>query len=286
MSVFTKNTYNRSIDTLRKKMGKTGTEFLADTKAVIDFIDGSDYSLNSKKVFYISLVSVLKNDNLFPDAMTTHLAIYKAKMDELNRIVSDSLLEQKLSASEQKKYMEWPAILDVVENKIFPATQDLWSYQEYLIACLYTMMPPVRLDYAGMSVVSEEPAVLNGNYLVWNASPYFVFAEYKTYKRYGAHRVPVPASLKPILTEWFQMVEPEWLLLDTNGQPMPEWLLGQTIIKMFEKHAGKSVGVSVIRHSYVSYMRKDETPILHKPELAKQLLHSPQMSQLYRRLPE
>ena len=80
------------------------------------------------------------------------------------------------------------------------------------------------------------------------------------------------------------MVDDDYLLLGANGLPMQAWDLGQTIIRIFEKHANKSVGVNILRHSYVSWERRHELSFKESAELARQMGHSQTMSVLYRKI--
>jgi hypothetical protein len=257
-----------------------GLAFLEHSTAVIDWIDNSDYALNSKKLYYIALVSTLKANNLFPEA----LAAYKVRMDDLNLQSITIMKDQSLSPAEQHKYMEWPDILEAYE-RIRLAVCDLQTFQEYLIVSLYILVPPERLDYASMRIVSEEPLEHGANYLVWGDKPYFLMTNYKTYKKYGARRSPpLPKALCDIIKEWRSMVDDEYLLIAPDGRPMPEWLLGQTIISVFEKYTGKKVGANILRHSYASWMRKGELSFKESAALAQAMGHSQAMSALYRKI--
>lgn len=285
-SPFTSSTYERSLATLRKKLNvPAGLEFLEDTQLVINYIDSSDYSTNTKKTFYIAIYSTLKKNNTAPSILEK----YKARMDALNKQVGDKAKDQELSPAEQTKYLEWPQILEVYE-KIRLAVNDPQSYQDYLIISLYVLMPPVRLDYAEMKVVTIPPKNPTSNYLVWPlgaTKPYFVFTEYKTAKTYGVSQSnPLPQELCDIIRTWRALVDDEYLLIGGNsdGLPMKASELGQRIIRIFEKYSGKSIGVNILRHSYESWVRRNEMTFRESAEIARQMMHSETMSQLYRRL--
>ena len=288
-SPFTSSTYERSIATIKKGLNfqEPDNDFLVLTDAVIDWIDNSKYAVNTKKTFYIAIVSTLKKNPNAPNLIA--LEKYRAKMDALNKQVQDTMEEQKLSPAEELKYMEWPQILEVYE-KIRLAVHDLWSFQDYLIVSLYVLQRPMRLDYADMKVCTIPPKNPTSNYLVWplgNAKPYFVFSEYKTVKKWGVSQSPpLPQELCDIIRTWLTLVDDEYLLIGGNddGLPMKAAELGQRIIRIFEKHSGKSVGVNILRHSYESFRRKGEMSFKESAELARQMGHSQTMSQLYRRL--
>lgn len=280
MSDHTKATYERSLKILRKAIGvEDGIEFLKDSDKVMGWISSSKYATNSRKVFYIAIVSTLKTAGLFPDA----LAAYKGKMDELNQTVAASSFDQVLTPEEAEKFVEWPKILEVLP-KLEAEVSDLESLQDYLIASLYTLMPPVRLDYAEMKIVSAEPEKPDTNYLIMSKKPYFLLTQYKTARKYGATRLLIPKELLTVINEWLSMNNSEDFLISPNSnKPMPPWELGKTVTRVFKKHLGKDVGVNVLRHSYITWMRKDEMKIKTSADLSKSMLHSVGMSHMYRR---
>jgi len=236
--------------------------------------------MNSRKVFYIAIVSTLKKAELYPDAWLE----YKAKMDELNHTVAVDSEEQTLTAKESEKFVEWPLVLKTLED-IQADVSDLASFQDYLIVSLYTLMPPVRLDYAEMKIAKAEPEKPECNYLIMNKNPYFLLTQYKTAKKYGATRLPIPKNLLAIINEWLEMNDSEDFLISPNSlKPMPPWELGQTIIRVFKKHLNKDVGVNVLRHSHATWLRRNEMSLKESKELAKAMQHSVGMSQLYRRI--
>jgi hypothetical protein len=203
-------------------------------------------------------------------------------MDSYNKEVVANYETQTLSKSEETKYLPWAQILDAVE-KARVAVEDVWTLQEYVILALYTLMPPVRLDYGEMKIVPVEPAEPVGNYLVWGKKPYFYFSDYKTFKVYGVMKIQLCTPLVKVLEEWLAYPT-QHLLEDRSGGALGAVALGQLIISTFQKHCGKKVGVSMLRHSYISYIRAKELPIKTSDALAHQMMHSPKMSMIYRKI--
>jgi hypothetical protein len=271
-------TYTRMINILRKAFGlpDDNIEFLKDTQKVIDWIEGSKYAVNSKKAIYIAIVGTLKSVEGYD------LEPYRSKMDSYNKEVVANYETQTLSKSEETKYLPWTQILETVE-KARIAVEDVWTLQEYVILALYTLMPPVRLDYGEMKIVPVEPAEPVGNYLIWGKKPYFYFSDYKTFKVYGVMKIQLCAALVKVLEEWLAYPT-QYLLEDRSGNPLGAVALGQLIISTFQKHCNKKVGVSMLRHSYISYIRAKELPIKKSDALAHQMMHSPKMSMIYRKI--
>lgn len=270
--------YIRSINILRKAFGipDNELEFLKDSKKVIDWIESSKYALNSRKAIYIAIVGTLKSVDGYD------IEPYRLQMDLANKQVTETYQSQALSESEQTKYLPWSQILDAVE-KARVAVEDVWTLQEYIVLALYTLQAPARLDYGEMKVVPVEPANPVGNYLVWSKKPYFYFSEYKTFKVYGVMKIQLAPALVKALEEWLAYPD-SYLLVDRAGGPLGAVALGQLIISTFEKHCSKKIGVSILRHSYISHVRSKELPIKQSDALARMMMHSPQMSVIYRKI--
>lgn len=275
-------TYSRCLRQLREAFKGESYEFLLDHKAVIAWIEGLNKAMNTKKLFYISLVATLKRLNKaeFSEA----LKAYKTKQDSYNKVVSEKYELQEKSEYEQENWVDWPAILKAREDARV-VVSDIQTYCDYIILCLYTYHPPVRLDYSPMAVVYEETPQQKGNrLLVLPSGLTFVIEEFKTSKRYGTQRIPVVKELATILRGWLEINQSGWLLIDSTGGPMSETLLSKRISDVLKRHTGKAASLNIIRHSFATWMRRKEKPLKHLANVAAAMLHSPAMNQLYRKV--
>ena len=261
------DSYNYSLKRLKKIMEvkDDGLAWLSDSPKVIEFIDGLAYSHNYKKTFYIAIVSILKLDK------NPLMDVYKVKMDEYNHKQQEIYEEQLLSATEQEKYLDWKNILKLQ-----------WTMEKgtlnHLLVSLYTLQAPMRLDYCNMKVVSTHPEIKDGNYLVMSAKPYFIFTQYKTAKRYGVVIKEVPNALVVVLKRYFKSYPTQVLF------PMSESAFSKLVGDTFMKLCDKRVTVNILRHSYVSFHKRNDRLIKQQQKLAKDMLHSVGMSDLYRRV--
>ena len=261
------DSYNYSLKRLKKLMEvkDDGLDWLKDSGKVIEFIDGLAYSHNYKKTFYIAIVSILKLDK------NPLMDVYKVKMDEYNHKQAEIYEEQRLSTTEQEKFMDWKDILKVQR------TMDKGTL-EHLLVSLYTLQSPMRLDYCSMKVVNAHPDTKDGNYLVMNDKPYFIFTQYKTAKRYGVVIKEVPKALIIVFKRYFKGHPTDVLF------PMTESAFSKLIGDVFEKHTTKRVTCNILRHSYVSHIKRNDKTIKEQIKLSKDMLHSVSMSDVYRRV--
>ena len=281
-SARTKEIYERALIQLRVafKVAPNDFDFLQKSKEVIEHIEGLDKAVNSKKIYYIAIVGTLMR--LEDPGFTEVLKTYKEKQAEYNSIIQKQYETQQMTPEQMEKFLSWPSVLEA-RKKIGAAAHDLMTYQDYVLVCVYTYIPPVRADFAHMRVVYDEAETKEGNcLLVLSSGLTLVLNEFKTAHKYGQARIAVPPALEEILRNWMELNPSGWLFCDSEGRPLTECGLSRRIIQIFQRHTGKDVGISMLRHSFVSWVRKDEPSYLEQKRVAEGMLHSVGINQLYR----
>ena len=199
--------------------------------------------------------------------------------------------------------------------------KQLFEFQEYLIMCLYTYIFPKRCEYANVKTIVNyrvlpQEAKDNFNFLevVNSRTKIFWFGKNACKsKTKDNEKVVVPKGLNYVLNLWFHLttayhnknlitypkanptledfdagvalkLEKErknyyknmnWLLLNENMERMNE----NTLSKKVKKICGG--GVSMLRKSYVSHIRKGDTPLEVKKEMCRVMNHSLATQELY-----
>jgi hypothetical protein len=264
-------------------------ELLAESKRIIDFVesmtkkDGKPLGTEAKKGHLNALMSLLPRSS---ELWNT----YSEKVRSYYKVINDITLKQELTEREATKWLSWEDIL-AVRDKLRPETpEDFFAYQDWVILCLYTMVPPLRVDYSPMRVVEELPQE-KGNFLVLSPTKNcFVLQEYKTAGTYGRQEFDIPGELLDVLYEWVVFNPTGWLLIKSDGEPYSDYNLSQRVGRIMEKatrpadgSAGKICGITMFRHAYKTFMHKGEPTLVAAGEEARRMLHSPQMAQQYRR---
>tara|TARA_R110002124_G_scaffold3515_1_gene23112 strand:+ start:1054 stop:1992 length:939 start_codon:yes stop_codon:yes gene_type:complete len=146
----------------------------------------------------------------------------------------------------------------VVDNNI-PIKNGLTSknmdyLQQYVVASLYTLLPPRRNIYASVKLIKEKDyKKLRGddrkqNYLVYNKSKtkiYFHFGRQKS-KNFDEQKIDATKELKKVLKLWLKFNDGEYLLMNKQGNRMTENGLTKYLNKVF-KLEGKKISSSMIR---------------------------------------
>jgi len=255
---------------LKKLREDTGEEDLSlDPKATVAAGDAR-YSPSSMRV----VLSTLRK--LYPE--TKHF------MDEMSRrkpIWEGIDTAQTPTERQAEQFIKWDDL-----TKWRDANWDSLDEQERLLLGLYTMMPPVRLDWTPMKIVRTKPRKTEEGYnylIVRPASMDVLFTAYKTAHKYGPKQFKIPAKLQRVIREYLSTrADNTYLLQDGAGLPWTAQRLGASVRRIFQHHHKMDTGVSMLRHSYATKYHAGQRPLKELKGTAEKMLHSPMMSQTYR----
>ena len=276
--------YEGSLRRLREGLGiKDGIAFLTErVDDVIAWINSQKKSDNTLKSYYVAIKSTIRG-TVAPELF----AKYEDQFVAIQKKVYDAGLKQVLTKMEEVKYLPWNDIL-ALSTKLNPTSTDKSERMDHLLFCLYTMIPPIRADYSPMMVVKRVPKKNDCNYVVLRKSnPIFILNEYKTSSTFGKLELSIPPKLMSVITSYVADFPSTFLLTDLTADtpPLTPSSLSQKIVRMFVRLCGKPIGISMLRHSYITFRRSGvEMPLLEKQELSRQMQHSVLTNELYRKL--
>jgi hypothetical protein len=241
-----------------------------DAEALFAWFDRSGQGPSSQKVY----LSAIKNSDPegFPKAL-------QQKLNDLYTEQNKRDVRQVLTEKQQQNFVKWPELM-AVQERLAHMAKTVSQWKQFLVVSLYTLNPPVRADYGEMEVHTRRDKSRTGNELIWNAKPVFIFRKYKTAKTYGVVELPISKPLVEVIRQWFEHL---------GG--VPKYLLGETasssntfavyVAETFKRYTGKDVGVSLIRHSYITHKFPSLRTIAQKQKNATQMLHSRDLQEKY-----
>ena len=267
LSPLTHYAYSRALKKL-EEAGYTVEEFGRKPAAVYKYIQSLKFSASYTKLYLSAILHAMKQANSSAD-----ISFYQKKVQELLKQTKEKEDSQRLHPAREAELLPWPEIT-ALRGKVMETYGD--DSMEYIIYCLYTLNPPVRLDYTNMKIVKSMRSVRPGkNYcVVTDGSIRFVFQEYKTSKKYGKVVVEASKELREVLEDW---VEGKEFLLPIKTATT----LGRKVVEIFKECSGKSIGVSLLRHSYITWFLGQPRTIKEKKEIAKKMMHSKELQEQY-----
>ena len=194
-------------------------------------------SMNTKKAYYIAIVSYLKGKT-FPEKIRKQ---YYEKMMSLNKEFNS--IKGEKTETQKDNWLEWDEIM-----KIYNGLDK--NSLEFLILSLFVLMPPRRSkDFTHMIVVPKITPELDKKFNYLQYPDKFVFNSFKTAGAYGSQSFPVPDEIKEILERMLHLpkkFEPFFLLQNGKGKQMAESGLTSILNKIFNK----KISVSMLRNIY------------------------------------
>jgi len=251
---------------------------------ILEFI--YQYAPSTQKNYYSAILVALSTDiDKYIDVYERYFTVHKKLADDISAEQMTQIKNEKQAAN----WVDMKTLTDIVDRLHADIiSQNLYQlahwdkqqtdlFQRYMVSSLYTKLPPVRLDFAGMIVTSmtdyNKLKDKKDNYLVIEnmKKKYFSFNDYKTNKQYGEKFIEIPPEINDILNVWLIHNKTYILLLDSNGRPMSRVTLSRYLNKIFAP-TGKQISVTMLRHIYLSNEFKPQAQKMK--DLADQMGHS------------
>ena len=245
------NNYLNYLKSVAKKV--TGEEFknldfTKDYEKVKFYLD--EYTFNTRRAITTALIVGLgalddpnKNKKKYDELLS--VLRLEANNNKKNNIQSEKVKEQWTTMGELRKiYNKWRRLVndDDIPNRDVLSRRSQEILQNYLIVALYTLMPPRRLIYSDLELISTVKFKKLKN--IQKKRNYLVFSK----------------SLRKIFF-WFGYQKSK-IESDNNALQKPNKLLG--------------VGATMIRKIYITENTKEAHMKIHN--IASKMGHSPQMA--------
>lgn len=225
--------------------------FLKNTAAIEKKIE--KYSTNTKKSYYITIVSYLK-DKKVPKKLLKH---YTDIMDNMNKNYKENSNQK--TETQTKNWMEWTDVLN--HYKTLPSNS-----LERLVLSLFVLQPPRRSkDYFLMKVVPKYSETMDKQFNYYDGEKMYM-NNYKTKGTYGTQVIDVPHDLVSVIQSYYPMkgnFEP-FFLLQKDGKRLAD----NGITRILNKSFGKNISSSMLRNIYLTSKYGDTEKAMDKDSAA------------------
>jgi ribosomal protein S17E len=271
--------------------------FLNDFDKVMKTI--SDETLNTRKNRLIAIVVSLKAI----DADKKLVEKYSEEMTKLAEESEERVKRQKLTDKQKENWVSYDELIKLTE-KLFDdiKQQDILkkekltrgeytTLQDYILLRTYLTFS-WRNDFADMKVIKNEKEDDNKNnfLLVKKGIPdKFILNQYKTDSKYGKKTVKIPQSLAKVIKKFLKFNKSGYFLTLQDGiRPINSNGITKALNRLFQKHLGKTIGSSLLRHIIISHFRKNDPTIKEMEEKNREIedrfMHSASMNDQYRKI--
>lgn len=240
-------TYNSILRNLHRKVfgdGDIQLENFKETEKILDHL--KELTPNKRKTILSALV-IITDSKKYRDLMLDDIKNYNQEIGK-----------QEKTETQRENWVEVPQIQELwdtlgkqaqtlYKKKTPLSNSDYQQIQNFIILSLLggVLISPRRSkDYCDFKIRNVDKA--KDNYLEKGVMK---FNSYKTAKCYGTQSVTIPKPLQTILNKWIKVNPTEWLLFDSNQNPLTAVKLNQRLNKLFD---GKKISVNALRHSYLT----------------------------------
>jgi len=256
--------YMRNLFTLNDKQPFKTLSFLRNKEEVMKKI--GEYAESTQKTFLASIVSVLSMVSDKP----TYKGVHKFYYDEMMKRGTEKSNEK--TEKQKENWVSWKDVMEMVgkmREKAVVSKKTLTESEfdallNFVVIALYTYIQPRRnQDYLEMVVVKKwkEDMPTDKNYLDI-AGQQFVFNKYKTAKKYGTQKFPIPDTEDaPLFSTLLTYLKHHPLYKESKGKtPVPLLVTADgkplsavnSITRILNRVFGKKVGSSMLRHVFLS----------------------------------
>ncbi len=280
-------------------------DILKNTDKVFAYIN--QFKFGKKKSFVNACMAGLSPASKI-SVPEENLGFYKVYYTEMNNI---NKYERKVSEQQIKTKRQsdnWASMADLEKirddygkllkkkkynsaSKEFKEDGDRSLMLKYVIASLYTILPPRRLEYGNMKRINEHEYFVLSNQTREDNNYCVVKNKNKKYFSFGDVKSPdpdnrivkidIPKKLNNIINMWFNITNSESFLVSAQGIDMTTNALSTIIRHSVFPNNGNPIGASMIRHIFLTEKYKNESSLKEKQELATQMNHSVGSQELY-----
>jgi hypothetical protein len=294
-----KNLYIKNLNRISQGLQKTdylGNEFLKDSKKVLEFVGTFTQAIQKNMVSSI-LVAISYERRAF-EGFEDAYQIYNMYLKELYS--ANAIPEGDKTLKECNNWLNWEDILKIVDvkGKIIKkmginsssdkqiTKNDFNMIQEYIVMCLYTMLPPKRLEYGDCRIIDEKDYKALGEtdkkdnaYLVIKSRTvkYFSFGVNTLKSSIGVDKyqiIDIPKNLNSVLNIWMNFNKTKYLLVNEKAGLLGRNNLTKLLNKIFTPYH-KNISASMLRKAYISFQdQADFEKNARKIERARLMGHS------------
>jgi hypothetical protein len=228
-----------------------------------------------KNMFYTALLGIYNHNESFQRNHYKTFEELKELQSNVKKPIDEKYISNVPSDKQNNAYVEFSKLKEIYNNL-------KKGSNPRLLLGLYIHIPPVRSDYANCRILKDVPDnEIKGNYVViTNNNPYIMMQDFKTAKKYGSIKIPIPKVLLNDIKDSLEINERDYLFVsERNGKPYNTLKDGEKAFNKFanrllSKHVKKGFTLTSFRHSYLSSIDLSKMSTKEKTELGRIMGHA------------
>jgi hypothetical protein len=256
-------------------------------KAHAAIVDNHGDVPQTVRAYIIAFLALFRHNPKMAEQHHKEYAEFKKIFQTIDKVVKERYDSNEPTERQREAYMPWADV--IAKRDALGRTSGARTSIDYLIICLYTMIPPLRADFGNVRILKKEPVgkdALDGNYLVLrDRYMRLVLNEFKSKcKSIRQYNKVLPDDLDAVVRESLQAHPRKFLLVSPRTQE--PFVRDNTYVvyvhRVFERILGKKISISMLRHIYVNSIDFNSMTSGQKCQLAADMLHSTTTNDRYR----
>jgi len=240
------------------------------------------YQWQTQKAYINSILTLFRyTKDLKKKYMKTYNCWYNIFL-KVNHKTEEKYLTMTASDRQKQAYVSWPDIIKTRDQL------DKDSMQ-YLLLCMYTMIPPSRADMNAIKIyydVKDIDTKKYPNYLLISKDEIkLIYNEFKSKsRRLQKYEKILPSNLEDIIRKSLSVHPREFLIVSprTNQPYHNVGSFTRYFDRLLEKIFKKRVTINTLRHSFVNSLDLNKLTPLEKEIISRDLMHSKDTMDKYR----
>lgn len=169
-----------------------------------------------------------------------------------------------------------------LQDLINKRDEDGLDIMDKLLLAMYTMIPPVRLDYYDTQIIKDGETPESSNYIILkNGVAELIIGRYKTARKHGEIRHPtLPDDLYRIIIQSLEKY-PRNYLFEWKGVKMSNNRFCKWSTSVLTRLFGVELNLTIVRHIYISSKDVASMTVQQRKELGKQMGHTMEIQAMY-----
>jgi len=245
-------------------------------------------SFSTRKNMLTLILVLFREDSTLKTENEPAAAKWKQYHDDLVRIQEAKVRRSEPEPKQIKQYTSYEEITEKYQElKKKTPHNTLKSSQQFLLLSILVHLRPKRADLGAVKIYKEDdPRKTDENYIVLRTeggSSYLVMNLYKTSKYYQTVEEDLPEELTKDLRTSLSRHPREYVFTKEDGTPMSNNTYSVFVKHIFEELFGRSTGVSLLRHIYITEkLDFDDMTIQEQEDEAKLMLHTSGLQRRYK----
>ena len=251
---------------------------LTHPKKYLEWIKATYEQPATQKSYISAVLAMFRHNEGLKTQEKKSYDMWYAAFDEIHTMIDNRYKKNEPTQKQVDGYVKFEEI--VAKRDTLEMGTD-----ERLLLSFYTYIPPLRCDLNRVRIYHGKVAAnAEKNYIVIQGKreATLVLREFKTAQHMDPYENNLPKELVDEIQASLEKRPRDFLFMDRSGQPYKAASFTKWANRVLQKLFGRSLTISLIRHSYINSLDFNKLTVEEKERIAKDMAHTVATQDRYR----